>query len=76
MPTPPYLYDIVTWVILGFIDRGREQIDVMYRAGQVVLEWDGLDTLYAVSADGVRRESITQARAISVWLAEGRIRAR
>lgn len=67
-------YEIVETVMLGFHTH-NDQYDAFYDPGKGLTlerEPDG-DTIYIVASSGRRKESITQAHAIDVWLEEGKI---
>jgi hypothetical protein len=66
-------YKILETVMLGFHD-GRDQTDAFYDPDKGFLlerEEDG-DTIFVTLGDK-RKESITQAHAIEVWLEDGKI---
>jgi len=65
-------YKILETVMLGF-NTHNDQYDAFYDPGptSVVLEHEG-DTITVTHGDK-RKESITQAHAIDVWLKDGKI---
>ena len=68
-------YRILKTVMLGFLTP-QDQYDAFFDPGpnSVTLERepDG-DTIFIVTRSGERRETITQAHAIEVWLEDGKI---
>jgi hypothetical protein len=70
-------YKILETVMLGFIFR-NDQSDAFFDPGpdSAILERepDG-DTIFVITSNGERFESITQAHAIEVWLGDGKIEA-
>jgi len=68
---PVKKYKVLDVVVLGFLTAQSQYDEIFHPEDGVVLESDG-QTIWATK-DGKRKESITMAYAIDMWLDQGRL---